>query len=52
MFCYSNEVKIRKFEVENLINVARPYLKSKALNNLKNLSCTLCQTLMLQLTTT
>jgi hypothetical protein len=38
MFCYSNEVQVRKFEVENLTNVARPHLKFEALNNLKNLS--------------
>ncbi len=35
MFFYSNEVQVRKFEVENLTNVARPHLKFEALNNLK-----------------
>jgi hypothetical protein len=44
MFFYSNEMQVRKFEVENLTNVARPHLKSEALSNLKNLFCTLCQT--------
>jgi hypothetical protein len=32
MFFYSNEVQVGKFEVEKLVNVARPHLKSLPLN--------------------